>query len=76
MRTGCSGKYLDLRGQKWQEAGDNYIMRSFITCMLHQIKEDERSRNVACMGKMRNSYRILVGDPEGKRPLGKPRHRW
>jgi hypothetical protein len=44
--------------------------------MLHQIKEDERSRNVACMGKMRNSYRILVGDPEGKRPLGKPRHRW
>jgi hypothetical protein len=24
----------------------------------------------------RNSYRILVGKPEGKRPLGRPRHRW
>jgi hypothetical protein len=24
----------------------------------------------------RNAYRILVGKPEGKRPLGKPRHRW
>jgi hypothetical protein len=24
----------------------------------------------------RNAYRIVVGKPEGKRPLGKPRHRW
>jgi hypothetical protein len=24
----------------------------------------------------RNAYRILVGEPEGKRPLGKPRRRW
>jgi hypothetical protein len=23
-----------------------------------------------------NAYRILVGKPEGKRPLGSPRHRW
>jgi hypothetical protein len=28
------------------------------------------------MGKMRNVYRILVGKPEWKRPLGRPRHRW
>jgi hypothetical protein len=27
------------------------------------------------MGEKRNSYRILVGNPEGKRPLGRPR-RW
>jgi hypothetical protein len=24
----------------------------------------------------RNAYRILVGEPEGKRPLGRPRRRW
>jgi hypothetical protein len=24
----------------------------------------------------RNAYRLLVGKPEGKRPLGRPRHRW
>jgi hypothetical protein len=28
------------------------------------------------MGKRRNAYRILVGKPEGKRPLGRPRRRW
>jgi hypothetical protein len=28
------------------------------------------------MGKKRNACRILVGKPEGKRPLGRPRRRW
>jgi hypothetical protein len=28
------------------------------------------------MGAKWNTYRILVGNPEGKRPLGRPRHRW
>jgi hypothetical protein len=28
------------------------------------------------MGAMRNACRILVGKPEGKRPLGRPRRRW
>jgi hypothetical protein len=32
--------------------------------------------HVARMGKKRNAYRILVGNPEGKRPLGRPRRRW
>jgi hypothetical protein len=27
------------------------------------------------MGEKRNAYRLLVGKPEGKRPLGRPRHR-
>jgi hypothetical protein len=28
------------------------------------------------MEKKRNAYRLLVGKPEGKRPLGRPRRRW
>jgi hypothetical protein len=32
--------------------------------------------HVACMGKGRGVYSILVGRPEGKRPLERLRHRW
>jgi hypothetical protein len=28
------------------------------------------------MGEKRNAYRLLVGKPDGKRPLGRPRRRW
>jgi hypothetical protein len=32
--------------------------------------------HVARMGEVRGTYRILVGRPEGRRPLERPRHRW
>jgi hypothetical protein len=32
--------------------------------------------HVGRMGENRNVYRLLVGKPEGKRPLGRPRRRW
>jgi hypothetical protein len=47
--------------------------------MLHQAIKSRRMRwigYVAWMGKMRNLYNILVGKPEGKRPLVKPRSMW
>jgi hypothetical protein len=31
---------------------------------------------VACMGERRGTYRALVGKPERRRPLGRPRRRW
>jgi hypothetical protein len=34
------------------------------------------ARHAARIGERRNANKILVGDPEGKRPLGRPRHRW
>jgi hypothetical protein len=34
------------------------------------------TEHVARFGTKRNTYRILVGKPEGKRPLGRPRRRW
>jgi hypothetical protein len=45
---------------------------------LHQIKS-RRMRwpgDVACKGQLGNAYKVLVGTPEGKRPLGKPRRVW
>jgi hypothetical protein len=32
--------------------------------------------HVAHMGEKRGAYRILVGRPEGRQPLGRPRRRW
>jgi hypothetical protein len=34
------------------------------------------SGHIAWIGEKRNGYRLLVGKPEGKRPLGRPRRRW
>ena len=34
------------------------------------------ARHVARMGERRGVYRVLVGKPEGKRPLGRPRLSW
>jgi hypothetical protein len=32
--------------------------------------------HIARMGEKRNAYRIFMGNPEGKRPVGRPRRRW
>jgi hypothetical protein len=32
--------------------------------------------HVARMGEEREAYRVLVGKPKGKRPMGRPRRRW
>jgi len=32
--------------------------------------------HIARIGERRGAYRVLVGKPEGKRPMGRPRLRW
>jgi hypothetical protein len=46
--------------------------------IIRQIKSRQmRSAwHAACMGEERNLHKVLVGKPEGKRPLGRPRRRW
>jgi hypothetical protein len=44
--------------------------------LAEQIKENKVGGHVACMGEERKMYRVLVGKLEGKRPVGRPRHRW
>jgi hypothetical protein len=55
----------------------------FIICTYHQIfiRQAKSGRlrwagRVARTGEWRNVYRVLVGKPEGKRPLERPRRRW
>jgi hypothetical protein len=57
-----------------EELRDLYSSPSIIT-----IIKSQRMRwagHVARMGEKRNAYRLLVGKPEGKRPLGRSRCRW
>jgi hypothetical protein len=41
-----------------------------------KLKRMRWARHVAWLGEDRKVYRVLMGKPEGKRPLGRPRHRW
>jgi hypothetical protein len=57
-----------------KELHDLYSSPSII-----RIIKSQRMRwagHVARMVEKRNAYRLLVGKPEGKRPLGRPRRRW
>jgi hypothetical protein len=57
-------------------------MRSLMICTAHQIlwviksRTMRWARDVALMGERRDVYKVLVGKPEGKRPLGRQRLRW
>jgi hypothetical protein len=72
LTTGRWGEYLDPRGMKWHEAGENCIMRSFIICTLHK-RLLGWSKHVANMEEI---IFWLVGRSEGIRPLWEPRRRW
>jgi hypothetical protein len=41
-----------------------------------KVQEDEMGGPCRTNGEKRNAYRLLVGKPEGKRPLGRSRRRW
>jgi hypothetical protein len=45
-------------------------------CVSDAIKQNEMRGACGTYGEGRGVYRVLVGKPEGKRPLGRPRRRW
>ena len=57
-----------------EDLNDLYCSRSVVW-----VIKSKRMRwvgHVARMGERRGVYRVLVGEPEGKRPFGRPRRRW
>jgi hypothetical protein len=57
-----------------EELNDRYSFPNIV-----RVVKSRRMRwagNVARMGEVRGVHRVLVGKPEGKRPLGRPRRRW
>jgi hypothetical protein len=66
--TGCWGK---LHNEKLHNL---YSSPSIIRMI--KSRRMRWSGHVARMAKKKNAYWTLVGKPEGKRPLGRPKHRW
>jgi hypothetical protein len=64
---------------EWKKRHNEELNGLYSTPIIVWVKKSRRMRwggNVARMGAKRGLYRVLVGKPEGKRPLGRPRLRW
>ena len=69
--TSVTGEWRKLHNE---ELNDLYCSPNIV-----RVIKSRRMRwegHVARMGKRRGVYRVLMGKPEGKRPLGRPRRRW
>jgi hypothetical protein len=64
---------------EWRKLHNKKLNDRYCSPIIIQVIISRRMRwawNVACMGERRGVYRVLVGKPEGKRPLGSPRSIW
>jgi hypothetical protein len=50
--------------------------RTWLAGHVARIGEEKKSVHVARIGEEKKSVQCFVGNPEGKRPLGRPRRRW
>jgi len=57
-----------------EELNDLYSSPNIVQVI--KLRRMRWAGHVARMGEERGVYRVLVGKPGGKRPLGRPRHRW
>jgi hypothetical protein len=63
----------------WRKLHNEELHNLYSSPSIIRIIKSRRMRwagHVARMGEKRNVYSLLVGKPEGKRPLGNPRRRW
>jgi len=67
----CTGEWRRLHNE---ELNDLYSSPNIVRVIIS--RRIIWAGHVACMGEERGVYRVLVGKPEGRRLLGRPRHRW
>jgi len=64
---------------EWKKLHNEELNNLYCSPNIGRVIKSRRMRwagYVARMGEDRGLYRVLVGKPEGKRPLGRPRRRW
>jgi hypothetical protein len=65
--------------ESWRKLHNDELHSLYSSLNIIRVIKSRRMRwagHVAYMGDGRSVYRVLVGRPEGKRPLGRPKHRW
>jgi hypothetical protein len=73
------GPMRDEVTEGWRKLHNEELHNLYSSPSIIRIIKSRRmrwARHVARMGERRNAYRILVGKPEGRRPLGRPKCRW
>jgi len=65
--------------REWRRLHNEELNDLYSSPNIVRVIKSRRMRwagNVARMGEERGVYRVFVGKPEGRRPLGRPRRRW
>jgi hypothetical protein len=78
LRRICGPRRDEVTGE-WTKLHNEELHDLYSSPSIIRIIRSRRMRlagHVARMGEKRNAYNLLVGKPEGKRPLGRPRRRW
>jgi len=76
---GIFGPKGDEITEEWRKLHNEELNDLYCSTNIVRVIKSRRMRwvgHVARMGERRGVYRVLVGKPEGKRVLGRPRHRW
>ena len=78
MRRIFGPKRDEVAGE-WRKLHNEELNNLYSSHNIVRVIKSRRMRwaeHVARVGERRGVYRVLVGKPEGKRPLGRPRFRW